>query len=823
MQATTCAFFLRTAAACAAAAVLISGTWSGPATAAPQQPAPPPNVASTSPAEDLDIVVPDPSQPSAAEPDTAGAALPPGLEAAVERDLGISVSEFKAQGALGTQAAEVQAQLAKEDPGALVSVNGDTIEIQTTATEAAKAAVGGAKVEFTTVPTEQSSGKEAATNIDSLFSDYVADFGAEELQSIMVTASGDFVIRTEPAATPETTGTPGSSAVDTQTSPADFVEQYDNVALEAATGPAMAFTSDVVNGQGYAALNFQTGAGGLCTLGWNGFSESGEPAILSAGHCTSDGTLPNAALTNPLEDTAATKDPWSRPEVAGWLGTFAFSQFGGPGNSRATNPRSQNRDNIGTDVSVIGEIDPELNPLPRVTDWTTPSSPKDAGPIVTGVAEAVLGTPICKSGRTSGWSCGVVTGVGIFTVGGKNYPADPNDIRAVRGFSSTSLVALPGDSGGPIIAGTLGVGMISAGIVGQITYGVSLPDALQYTAGFSVQIFLNTPQITTNAPVSRRDLFSGTLADAPIDTTVAVTFEESSVKAKLNDANSAGKPKIATVGDDGRWSVAVPQTSGSYSVTVQAKNSYSTSASAQSTIVVIKEKLAAPTFIVPAESSTLSSPVTTIEGTGTAGAEVVLSGDATGTAKVATDGSWSATLKTALKGGSYTVSAKQTLPDWYDSAAISTTFGVVPAAPSGMSPRNGQNFAHRESPTVLSGSNIAGATVSMTVDGEQYEATVDGTTWRLEFAQKFAAGTHTVSATQSIDGLESASARWTFSVDEPLTVPKITPASIVNVAASHSNLAATGASSSLLVFGGAGGLLLLSGAVFLLVRRRSAK
>ena len=59
------------------------------------------------------------------------------------------------------------------------------------------------------------------------------------------------------------------------------------------------------------------------------------------------------------------------------MGTFGASQFGGPGNTPATAPAGWDGDNsklnnIGTDVSVIDGIAPDLNQLPFVTDWKTP-------------------------------------------------------------------------------------------------------------------------------------------------------------------------------------------------------------------------------------------------------------------------------------------------------------------------------------------------------------------------------------------------------------------------------------------------------------------
>ncbi|MDD0859828.1 hypothetical protein NHF46_23320 [Arthrobacter alpinus] len=145
MQASTRAFIKRGGAACAAAAVLLGGSFTV-ATAAPSSdPTIAPTVASVT-AEATSSAAPT-SAPSAT-------ALPDGLAEAVDRDLNLSVEEFNAQGELATAAAEVQTAITKADPKALVSVAGDTIKVKASpaVAAAAKAAAGSAKVAVTTAP-----------------------------------------------------------------------------------------------------------------------------------------------------------------------------------------------------------------------------------------------------------------------------------------------------------------------------------------------------------------------------------------------------------------------------------------------------------------------------------------------------------------------------------------------------------------------------------------------------------------------------------------------------------------------------------------------
>lgn len=844
MQASTRAFIKRGGAACAAAAVLLGGSFTV-ATAAPSSD---PTIAPTSASvtsEATSSATPTSAPSATSSPPSSAAPLPDGLAKAVKDDLNLSVEEFNAQGQLAAKAAQVQTEVVKADPNAQVSIAGDTIKVQTSpaAAAAAKAAAGSAKVAVTSVKAAPLSTKVDAANVDALFADYVAEFGAGKLQSIMVNSNDEFVIRTGVPATggPANGGTAMKSRSFSATaapSVSDFAAKYNNVKIEAASGPAAAYANDVTNGQGYLALDNPVTTGGTCSIGWNGFNKDGAPAILTAGHCTFDGALTDTLLTDPEKEPAVTGDLTSGG-ILGPLGTFGASQFGGVGNTPATAPTGWQGDktklnNIGTDVAVINNIDANVNPLAKVTDWKTPANPKASGPQVTGLSDAVRGAAICKSGRTTGWTCGTVTELGVFTVGGTTYPEEEaacnpvptveacNDIRAVRGFGSTSLAANRGDSGGAIMAGNLAVGMISAGTPGIISYGVSLTDALKHTGGYTVKIFLETPKVTTTAPVYREGAVTGTVAGAPAGTTVLVTIDGVTADAVTTEV---------AVGADGKWIAKAPNEIGTFSVTAKAKNGFSTSETTEASIEVIMETLAAPAITTPANNASVAAPVTTISGTGKAGANVELTGDVTDTAVVGNDGKWSVTIKTGLEVGDYTVTAKQKLTNWNDSKTTTSKFSVVLAAPAITSPSNGQEFAFDQGPAEISGTNIDGATLTVTLNGKAQTATVVDGTWNVALDSKLATGKYTVTAVQTVGDDKSLTTTSAFSVlaaplPEPTTPPvtqEPTPAPTVapTRAPTDNNLANTGASSSLLVLGGAGGLLLLAGAVFLLIRRRN--
>jgi streptogrisin C len=76
---------------------------------------------------------------------------------------------------------------------------------------------------------------------------------------------------------------------------------------------------------------------------------------------------------------------------------------------------------------------------------------------VNGSTEAPVNASICRSGTTTGWQCGTITGKN-HTV---NYPQG-----SVFGLTRTTACAEPGDSGGSFISGDQAQGVTSGGIIG---------------------------------------------------------------------------------------------------------------------------------------------------------------------------------------------------------------------------------------------------------------------------------------------------------------------------------------------------------------------
>ncbi|MGW6376105.1 Ig-like domain repeat protein [Rhodococcus sp. NPDC055112] len=72
---------------------------------------------------------------------------------------------------------------------------------------------------------------------------------------------------------------------------------------------------------------------------------------------------------------------------------------------------------------------------------------------ITGTADPVVGAPACKSGNTTGFTCGKITGVNEWIINSM--------VRVPNGFVTTACT-IPGDSGGAIVTGTKALGITSA-------------------------------------------------------------------------------------------------------------------------------------------------------------------------------------------------------------------------------------------------------------------------------------------------------------------------------------------------------------------------
>ncbi|RMI27685.1 S1 family peptidase [Nocardia stercoris] len=167
-----------------------------------------------------------------------------------------------------------------------------------------------------------------------------------------------------------------------------------------------------------------------CSLGFNGTDHSGNVVNISAGHCDPNG------------QNAGTPDATVAYEGNSHDGSVHTPRFG-------TFDKTVT-DNV--DFSVI-KIDKEVAGRFKNNFVRVPGG--DPLPI-TGIADPLVGAPVCKSGEKAGFNCGTISDV--------NQTLVIDDYRTLKdSFVATVACALPGDSGGPVVTGTMALGISSAG------------------------------------------------------------------------------------------------------------------------------------------------------------------------------------------------------------------------------------------------------------------------------------------------------------------------------------------------------------------------
>lgn len=538
--------------------------------------------------------------------------------------------------------------------------------------------------------------------------------------------------------------------VASETTPAitEFEAEYGNVVVQGIEGGYSALaTTDVVGGAGYLSPVDETTVG-LCSTGFTGWSPTGEPAIITAGHCTEDGALTETYLSVPSGDTAGGGTDETLAPYA-YLGDFGFSQYGGPGNTAGAS------NNTSVDIAVIDVVAPEpaLTLLPEVTDWTTTNDLSLSTTEITSVGAVDLSKTVSKSGRTTGNS----TSTGALTAGWANV-----DGRIVKGFGGAMEVG-GGDSGGAVYQGEKAVGIVSGGNgAGTQIWVADLQAGLAQTGGYTVMLAIDAPVLTVPADggeIQRGAKIRGT---GPASTTIVVT-------------PTVGEAFELTTNASGSWSFDAPAALGTYAFSVQAKSGFNLSDSNSYSVQVVPAPLTAPVIESPADGTVVETAVTAITGTALAGATVTVSGDVTGTATVSSGGAWS--VPADLSYGEYTVTVTQS-SEGETSPVASSAFTVAPVAPSISTPADGDSFPADEAPDATSGVGLAGATVTVSVNGAVVgtddipadpteelplaeadafaAAALPGDNWEVALADAIVTGDNVISVTQTIDGITSA-------------------------------------------------------------------
>ncbi|MDR5700111.1 S1 family peptidase [Agromyces aerolatus] len=602
--------------------------------------------------------------------------------------------------------------------------------------------------------------------------------GADEVQVVGEDADGNVVIYTT---------APIEEIEDEQIRAR--VQSLDNVVVKYLDAPLTAYAeNEVVGGAGYLAVaDPEATSGGLCSVGFTGWSPEGDPAIISAGHCTADGENSLSGRTLPTGDPAGGGAVDNEDvEVIGLLADLAFSQYGGPGNSAGAED-----DYSSIDISVWDVANPGLDLLPEVTDWTTAESEDLAASTipVRSVGQAAVGAEVSKSGRTTGFTSGTVEVVNAWAEVSNRY---------VYGFMNV-LTSDHGDSGGAIIQGDRAVGILSGGGTSQTgveyTFAADLQNSLSYTDGYTVALYLDAPILT--GPADGGEVYTGgtITGTGPADTVLEVTPD-------------SGEPFEVAIDAAGNWAFAAPGEVGPVSYDVVATRGFDSSAVTSFAFDVQLAPLAAPVFTSPANGTSVETELTEITGTGEPGATVELSGAVEGTADVSASGTWS--VDAELGYGVYSVTAVQfRAGDEEPSPVAQSDFAVAPVAPVITAPENGGSWAQDAAPKTVTGTGIDGATLEVFVGGTSAGwVVVENGAWSFELTSPLAVGETAITATQTINGATGAAASTTVTITAA-AAPAGTPGS---------SLASTGVSPVLPV--AAALLVLLLGAGALIVARR---
>lgn len=169
-------------------------------------------------------------------------------------------------------------------------------------------------------------------------------------------------------------------------------------------------------------------SGGYCSAGFPATSRGGEKVMVWAGHCVED-----------------QNSFYASGSLFATHGDTAFRSYDGlPDRDIGYVTLSQGAD-LSTDVNTYGSS-VGISDSSR-GDWKAP-----------------VGTDLCRTGATSGVTCGQVTGYNASVTYSDQYG---QAVAQVSGLGTSTVCTAPGDSGGAYTSGGYAVGMTSGGPAAQ--------------------------------------------------------------------------------------------------------------------------------------------------------------------------------------------------------------------------------------------------------------------------------------------------------------------------------------------------------------------
>ncbi|HJX77115.1 LPXTG cell wall anchor domain-containing protein [Glutamicibacter sp.] len=587
--------------AAAATALVVGGSFIAPAVAADK--------AESTPA---------PSQSPSATPSATDVAVDTkGLDEAIKRDLKKSPEQYLEDSKANDTVAEVTKKLEDKGIKTKSSVKDGKAEVEVGSKDAKKAEkIVAASIAPKAVSLKINAEVGKIANVKDVYDelrDNVAPVEMTRLTAIMNTGAGKpFEIvaggpaKTEKKATPKATSTKAAEELLTLE---EFAKEASNVKLVEGAKAKTAALTDIYGGMGYGAARTGDNVEGLCSIGFNAWNPKGIDAVLTAGHCTEDGAFKNTFV---VEHGA----PGETQGISNELGTFGFSQFGGPNHYGVPITPDLTQEELdkaepGTDIAVIDNINTKLTLHPEVAQWPAGADERSKTIKVKGVSKAVIGADTCSVGRTTGWSCSEILGEGMFFVGGYN-----DDIRAVWGYTAKNpnqSILDQGDSGGAVLQGNKAVGINSANSGGEdgvennaddLAFYTSLSDVMakNYTKGYTVKFYVETPAQTSpevGAEVKPGATITGKVAGASAGTTVRVVVDGKLYKSVKVSAN-------------GTFTFPAPDTEGKVTFDMTAANGFNKSTKGTgSVIVAAPEPTPTPTATPTATPTESATPTAT--------------------------------------------------------------------------------------------------------------------------------------------------------------------------------------------------------------------
>ncbi|MFI6869495.1 S1 family peptidase [Nocardia sp. NPDC050406] len=398
-----------------------------------------------------------------------------GLAAAVERDLGISVAEFTRRAQLAERVALFAEDARQRYPRAFAGAwleNATPIAALTAgqgAEQARKAATAAGLTVRTAAKTEATLGQQK-----SAFEEWLgqqSDAVAGVVHGVAVDLVGNrivvwadraeitvpdyidpanVIVRARAVAEPLPSGSAESGSL--AAPPGALARDYWQNTPRTPSG-AVAGGDPYVGHQGRRL--------GHCSLGFHAVDRSGAPVNITAGHCDM------AAEAAGTPEATAVHEWIPGEDFGAALGAFEKSVFGG------------------LDYGLIRVADAARDRF----GGAAVREPGAADIRLDGHAIPVVGAPACKSGATTGYTCGVVLEVDVTNDVGGHGQAPVQ----VKGLFRTDICALPGDSGGPVITGTKALG-ISSNVTSETLTECPIREPI--TAGsFGAQVRLSAQPI----------------------------------------------------------------------------------------------------------------------------------------------------------------------------------------------------------------------------------------------------------------------------------------------------------------------------------------